>query len=113
MVHFTFNRKYKEITNRKQRDEYQNEIDQIYDEYIELHAFHDVIANQYQKFEHELSSIKDETSKEFHEKRNRVLRDYLEKQNDPDYLKKRERYAQIYTKLNFIHDLCKKYDCTL
>ena len=88
-------------------------MDQIYDEYYELHKYQETVADAFQRHQSELHMIKDETSKEYEEKRNRIIKEYVERQNDPEYVKKRERYAKIYTRLNFIHDLCKQFDSTL
>lgn len=105
-------RKYKRISSRSQRDQYQQDYDQVYEEYLELHKLVDVVASTFQKYQQELSQIRDDSSREYQEKKKRVVSDYLEKVNDPEYAKKRERYVQVYTRLNYIHDLCKQYDST-
>jgi hypothetical protein len=91
-------------------------VDQIYEEYVELHNYIESVADSFQKHQLELHSIKDDLSKEsreYEEKRTKIINDYVEKQNDAEYTRKRERYAQLYTKLNFINNLCKQYDSSL
>jgi hypothetical protein len=109
-VFLILTRKYHKISNRKQREQYQNEIDQIYTEYLDLHRYVEGVVVAFRKHQAQLSTIKDDLSKEYEEKRNKVISDYLEKQNDAEYVRKRERYAQMSTRLNFINNLCKQYD---
>ena len=106
-------KRYTKVMNRKQRDQYQTEIDQIYDEYLDLHQYIESVSAQFQKYQQELNLIRDETSKEYEDKRNKIVGDYVEKQNDAEYAKKRERYSRVYIKLKFINDLCKQFDNTV
>ncbi len=78
-----------------------------------MHNYIEAVAGTFQKHQLELHTIKDDLSKEYEEKRAKIINDYVEKQNDAEYMRKRERYAELYTKLNFINNLCKQYDSTL
>ena len=100
-------RKYRKITNSQQRQQYMLDYDQIYKEYLDLHYYIDGLKEKFDKLKSDLSSIS-ESSKEYMEKKQKVIHDYVDRKSDPEYIKKRERYSQVYTKLKFLNDLLKE-----
>ena len=53
--------------------------------------------------------LTDQDSKEYNEKKKKVLDDYLAKKKDFDYCRKRERYEYLDRKLNYLNELFDKY----
>jgi hypothetical protein len=104
-----FNRKYPKIQSSKQLEQYKNEFDQIYNEYLEAHNYLESVATLFQTHKKELDAINDKNSKEYEEKKNNVYKEYMQKLNDANYIKTKEKHDKLSNKLNFIQDLIKQY----
>lgn len=102
-------RKYRKITGNQQKQQYLQDYDQIYKEYLELHFYIDGLREKFEKLKSDLSST-NESSKEYNEKKQKIINDYIDKKSDPDYLKKRDRYSQVYTRLKYLNNLLKESD---
>ncbi|RNA43427.1 RNA polymerase II elongation factor Ell [Brachionus plicatilis] len=100
-------RKYKKITSPQQKQQYMQDYDQIYKEYLELHFYIDNLRDKFEKLRSDLGSL-NESSREYTEKKQKIINDYVDKKSDSDYLKKRDRYSQVYTKLKYLHNILKE-----
>ena len=66
-------------------------------------------AKQFDLFQKELEEIVDQSSKEYSDKKNDILKVYNERNADIEFTKKRERYEYLDTKLNYIRDTISQY----
>ncbi|CAF0801379.1 unnamed protein product [Brachionus calyciflorus] len=97
-------KKYRKITSPQQKQQYIQDYDQLYKEYVELHHYIDGLKEKFDKLKSDLSSL-NETSREFIEKRQKVVDDYILMKKDPEYKRKRDQYNRVYTKIKYLHEL--------
>ncbi len=57
--------------------------------------------------------LTDQNSKEYLEKKKKVVEDYFAKKKDLEYVRKRERYEYLDRKLNYLNELFEKYASSL
>lgn len=100
-------KKYKKITNQQQKQQYLNEYEQIYKEYLELHFYIDGLKTKFEKLKNDLDSL-NQSSKEYNEKKQKIINDYIDKKSDSGYVKKRDRYSQVYIKLKYLQNILKE-----
>ena len=102
-------RRFKPIQSKQQLKQYQFEFDQSYKEYQHLYIYLGPTAKQFDLFQKELEEIADQSSKEYSDKKNDILKVYNERNADIEFTKKRERYEYLDTKLNYIRDTISQY----
>jgi Skp family chaperone for outer membrane proteins len=90
-------------------EQYKTDFDRIYTEYLEAHNYLERVAKLFQSHKMELESINDKSSREYDEKAKKIYKDYMEKLNDSDYLKQKDKHEKLFNELNFIQDLIKQY----
>lgn len=107
-VFFIVSRKYRPIQNKQQSDQYKKDYNQVHDEYVQLHNYIESVEKVFNSHKAELELINDPNSKEFQEKKEKIIQDF--KQRTTEYTKNKERYLQVYTKLSFLNDLIKQFE---
>ena len=103
-----FKRKFKSIQSKQQYKQYKLEFDQTYTEYVDLYEQMKCVSKSFETHQQEMEKM-DQSSKEFDEKKTKILKDYTEKISDQEYLKKKDRYEYLDSKLRFISELARQY----
>lgn len=76
---------------------------------MQLHAYLETLTKKFNKYQTEVQFLS-ESSKEFIERKTKIVNEYVEKKSDSEYGKKRERYNQLTTRLKYIEDIVKEYE---
>lgn len=95
------NKKYKKTTDQSQKQQYYQEYTKTHDEYLELHAYIEQLSKKFEKYRNEIQLL-NEGSKDYTEKKHKIVAEYLELKSDAEYMRKRDRYTQIYTRLHHL-----------
>ena len=103
---------YRKIETKKQYEQYQSDFDQSYEEYLELHKYIESITKVFEAHKASLESIGDSTCREYQERKSEIFREFNDK-NNADYVKKKEKYNNLHSKLNMINSRIQQYQASM
>ncbi|GIX79754.1 hypothetical protein CDAR_495101 [Caerostris darwini] len=104
-----YEREYSTIVSREQRDLYKSHFNAEYEEYLCLHKKIMLVSKKFHQLSRQINSC-EEGSEELMKIKGKILKEYQNYQDDPNYVEALDKFHFLHNKLAYIKRLVTEYD---